>query len=76
MTDQVDELKNIFSDFKILAAKVKDDNRIKRKNLIKQKNYQKYVKKYIKNYILNMKISEKNMIIWYHNIIGQERKTN
>ena len=40
MTDQVDELKkNIFSDFKILAAKVKDDNRIKRKNLIKQKNY-------------------------------------
>ena len=39
MTDQVDELKNIFSDFKILAAKVNDDNRIKRKNLIKQKNY-------------------------------------
>ena len=31
---------------------------------MKQKKNLKYVKENIKNYILNMKISEKNMIIW------------
>ena len=63
MTDEVDELKNIFNDFKILAAqRLTMIIRIK-KNLMKQKNYWKYVKKNIKNYILNMKISEKNMMI-------------
>ena len=31
MTDKVEELKNIFNDFKILAAKVKDDNKNKKK---------------------------------------------
>ena len=31
MTDEVDELKNIFNDFKILAAKVNDDNNNKKK---------------------------------------------
>ena len=41
---------------------------------MKQKNYWKYVKKNIKNYTLNMKISEKNMMIWYNNIIGQEKQ--
>ena len=64
MTDEVDELKNIFNNFNILAMKVSVIVRIKRKNLIKRNNYQKYVKKNIKNYILNMKILEKNMIIW------------
>ena len=64
MADEVDELKNIFNDFKILAAKVNDDNKNKKKNLMKRNNYQKYVKKNIKNYILNMKISGKDMIIW------------
>ena len=63
MTDEVDELKNIFNDFKILAAqRLTMIIRIK-KNLMKQKNYWKYVKKNIKNYILNMKISKKNMMI-------------
>ena len=63
MTDEVDELKNILNDFKILAAqRLTMIIRIK-KNLMKQKNYWKYVKKNIKNYILNMKISEKNMMI-------------
>ena len=41
---------------------------------MKQKNYWKYVKKNIKNYTLNMKISEKNMMIWYNNIIGREKQ--
>ena len=31
MTDEVDELKNVFNDFKILAAKVNDDNKNKKK---------------------------------------------
>ena len=30
MTGEVDELKNIFSDFKILAAKINDDNKNKK----------------------------------------------
>ena len=63
MTDEVDELKNIFNDFKILAAQRLTMIIRTKKNLMKQKNYWKYVKKNIKNYILNMKISEKNMMI-------------
>ena len=31
MTGEVDELKNIFSDFKILVAKVNDNNKNKKK---------------------------------------------
>ena len=38
MTDEVDELKNIFNDFKISASKVNIDNKSKKKNLMKQKN--------------------------------------
>ena len=49
MTVEVDELKNIFNDFKILAAKVNDDNKNKKKKLdeteelleICKKKYQK-----------------------------------
>ena len=33
MTDEVDELENIFSNFKILAAKVNDANKNKKKKL-------------------------------------------
>ena len=33
MTDEVDELKNIFSNFKILAAKVNNDKKNKKKKL-------------------------------------------
>ena len=38
MTDEVDELKNIFNDFKISASKVNIDIKNKKKNLMKQKN--------------------------------------
>ena len=31
MTDEVDKLKNIFNNFKILVAKVNDDNKNKKK---------------------------------------------
>ena len=49
MTVEVGELKNIFNDFKILAAKVNDDNKNKKKKLdeteelleICKKEYQK-----------------------------------
>ena len=49
MTVEADELKNIFNDFKILAAKVNDDNKNKKKKLdeteelleICKKEYQK-----------------------------------
>ena len=33
MTDEIEELKNIFNHFKILAAKVNDDNKNKNKKL-------------------------------------------
>ena len=33
MTDEIDQLKNIFGNFKILAAKVNNDNKNKSKNL-------------------------------------------
>ena len=64
MTDEVDELKNIFNNFKILAMKVSDDRKNKKKKLDKTKELLEICKKNIKNYILNMKILEKNMIIW------------
>ena len=37
MTDEVDKFKNIFSHFKVLAAKVNDDNKIKKKKLDENK---------------------------------------
>ena len=61
MTDKVDEL----SDFKILAVKVNNDNKNKKKKLDETKEVPEICKKKnIKNYILNMKISTKKMIIW------------
>ena len=59
MTEEVDQLKNIFSDFKILVAKVNDDNKNKKKNLDETKELLEICKKEYKNYILNMKISTK-----------------
>ena len=54
MTDKVDEL----SDFKILAVKVSNDNKNKKKKLDETKEVPEICKKKnIKNYILNMKIS-------------------
>ena len=61
MTDKVDEL----SDFKILAVKVSNDNKNKKKKLDETKEVQEICKKKnVKNYILNMKISTKKTIIW------------
>ena len=37
MTDEVDELKNIFNNLKILAAKINNDNKNKRKKLDEMK---------------------------------------
>ena len=45
MTDEVDKFKNIFSHFKVLAAKVNDDNKIKKKNLMKIKELLEICKK-------------------------------
>ena len=61
MTDKVDEL----SDFKILAVKVSNVNKNKKKKLDETKEVPEICKKKnIKNYILNMKISTTKMIIW------------
>ena len=74
MTDEVDELKNIYCDFKILAVKVNNDNTNKKKEFVEMKELLEMCKKNIKKYLLNMKISKKNMIIWLHNIIGREKQ--
>ena len=47
MTDEVDELKNIFSNFKNLAAKVNDDNKNKKKKLDETKELLETCKKKI-----------------------------
>ena len=76
MTDEVDELKNIYCDFKILAVKVNNDNTNKKKEFVEMKELLEMCKKNIKKYLLNMKISKKKkkMIIWLHNIIGREKQ--
>ena len=45
MTYKVDELKNIFNDFKHLAAKVYDDNKNKKKKLDETKELLEICKK-------------------------------
>ena len=45
MKDQVDKLKNIFNSFKILAAKVNDDNKNKKKKLDETKELLEICKK-------------------------------
>ena len=45
MTGEVDEPKNIFSDFKILAAKVNNDNKNKKKKLDETKELLEICKK-------------------------------
>ena len=45
MADEVDELKNIFNNFKILAAKVNDDNKSKQKKLGEMKELLEICKK-------------------------------
>ena len=45
MTDQIDKVKNIFYNFKILAAKVNDDNKNKKKKLDETKELLEICKK-------------------------------
>ena len=45
MTDEVDKLKNIFNNSKILAAKVNDDNKNKKKKLDETKELLEICKK-------------------------------
>ena len=45
MTDEVDELKNIFNNFKILAMKVSNDRKNKKKKLDKTKELLEICKK-------------------------------
>ena len=45
MTDEADELKNIFNNFKILAMKVSDDRKNKKKKLDKTKELLEICKK-------------------------------
>ena len=62
MTDEVDELKNIFNDFKISASKVNIDNKNKKKNLMKQKNIGNMSKRISKIIFWTWK-SQKSMMI-------------
>ena len=60
MTDQVDKLKNIFNGFKILAAKVNDDNKHKKKKLDETKELLEiYKKEYQKLYFEHENLSKK-----------------
>ena len=60
MTDQEEELKNTFNDFKILAAKVNDDDKNKKKKLDEMKDLLKIFKKeYQKLYFENKNLKKK-----------------
>ena len=60
MTDEADELKNIFNDFKILAAKVNDDNKNKKKTLGEAKELLQICKKeYQKLYFQHKNLEKK-----------------
>ena len=60
MTDQVDKLKNIFNGFKILAAKVNDDNKHKKKKLDETKELLEiYKKEYQKLYFEHENLRKK-----------------
>ena len=71
MTDKVDELNNIFNDFKILAAKVNNDNKNKKKNLDKTKELQEICKKeYQKLYFEHKNLRKKydDLVTQYNRI--------
>ena len=74
MTDEVEELKNIFNDFKILAAKVNDDNKNKKKKLDEMKELLEICKKeYQKLYF-----EQENLTKSYDNLVTENdraRKT-
>ena len=71
MTDEVDELKNIFSNFKILAAKVNDDNKNKKKKIDETKELLEICKKeYQKLYF-----EHENLKKLYDNLVTQYNRT-
>ena len=64
MADEVDELENIFSDFKILAAKVNDANKNKKKKLGETKKLLEIWKKEYQKLYFEHENIRKNMMIW------------
>ena len=64
MTDEVDELKNIFNNFKILAMKVSDDRKNKKKKLDKTKELLEICKKeYQKLYFEHENLGKKYNLV-------------
>ena len=71
MTDEVDELKNIFNNLKILAAKTNNDNKNKRKKLDEMKELLEICKKeYQKLYFGHENLKKK-----YDNLVIQHNRT-
>ena len=71
MTDEVDELKNTFKDFKILAANVNDDKKNKKKTLDETKELLEICKKeYQKLYFEHENLRKK-----YDNLVPQYSRT-
>ena len=71
MADEVDELKNIFNDFKILAAKVTNDSKNEKKNLDEMKELLEICKKeYQKLYFEHENLRKK-----YDNLVPQYSRT-
>ena len=71
MADEVDELKNIFSDFKILATKVNDDNKNKKKKLDETKELLEICKKEYQT----LYFEHENLKKIYDNLVTQYNKT-
>ena len=71
MTDEVDELKNIFNDFKILAAKVNNDSKNEKKNLDEMKELLEICKKeYQKLYFEHENLRKK-----YDSLVTKDNRT-
>ena len=71
MTDKVDKLKNIFNGFKILAAKVNNDNKNKKKKLDETKELLEICKKeYQKLYFEHENLKKK-----YDDLVTQYNRT-
>ena len=71
MTDEVDELKNIVSDFKILGTKVNDDNKNKKKKLDETKELLEICKKEYQT----LYFEHENLKKIYDNLVTQYNKT-
>ena len=71
MTDELDKLKNIFSDFKIFAANVNNDNKNKKKKLDETKELLEICKKeYQKLYFEHENLKKR-----YDNLVTQYNRT-